>query len=206
VTSPGIGNYLEAGFIETLTKTRSIVMALKSCRDRGVADSALVYDAHPGLGISQGENWHEGQNVFRLFPDGTVKNGSDNPGTTELDIQDNRHVTTRSGKLEANFVFVGDARKFIRHIVLMGRYLDDYGKSYEFKDDGSGSFAGEPVSYGLDLDDFSSDSFSTRTRTIAFQWHANVLTLYPTFPVPDGAEGYGAPDLEHPIAHLHPVE
>ncbi len=172
-----------------------------------IAQVLSVIERPRGFDISQSENWHEGQNLFELMRNGEVKNGSDNDGDTTIEILDPDHIRIRTVSLnqEENFIYVGDDAKFIRHYTLVGKYIDDAGKSYEFKDDGTGTFSDKPFTYRLNLDDFPDDSFSTQNKIIAFRWKASELTLYPAFPVEPDAEGYGTPDLNHPIAHLRRV-
>jgi hypothetical protein len=207
-TMPAAGDYLEARFIDTVQRTRSIEAADAVCNHLLVAQLATVTSDAKGFQIGQVENWHEGQNLFEITPDGRMKNGDDNDGDTTIEIPDAHHIKTRSagGSRAANFVLVGNAAHFIEHSILTGRYMDDAGQPYEFKDDFTGSFPDKQIAFRLDLDDFPADSFTTQDGTvIAFRWSGSELTLYPTFPLPPDAEGYGNPDLDHPIAHLHPV-
>jgi hypothetical protein len=206
-TLPLAGDYLETRFIETLKKARSIIAADKACYDLRVAQLLTVIATPNGFSIGQIEGWHEGQNLFDLMRDGELKNGWDNDGDTTVEILDRHHIRIRMASLnqEENFVYVGNDAKFIRHYSLVGKYIDDAGKPYEFKDDGTGTFSDKPFTYRLNLDDFPGDSFSAQNRIIAFRWKGSELTLYPSFPVEPDAEGYGTPDLTHPIAHLHRV-
>jgi hypothetical protein len=206
-TKPEAGDYLETRFIETLKKTRSIVAADKACNDLMIAQVLSVIERPRGFDISQSENWHEGQNLFELLRNGKIRNGHDNNGETTIEISNPHHITIRTAgvRQDANFVYVGDAAKFIQHNILVGKYIDDAHQRYEFKDDGTGRFSNKPISYSLNLADFPDDSFSAVGRVIAFRWNGAELTLYPMIPPESDAEGYGTPDLNHPITHLHQV-
>jgi hypothetical protein len=169
-------------------------------------------------------NFHEGGDPFILHPDGSVTiDERDSPYISNLSISvlsqdsfrlgfDDPHDPHTSLK-PTDYVFVQKAEAYIGKIVLVGKYKDRRGRSYEFGEDGWAVFPDRKFKFEIGLDhvwgthlDYFFDEGQTGhplgSSIIAFKWDGRMLQLFRT--QEDKSNDEVVPD-RHPYLILQPT-
>jgi hypothetical protein len=90
----------------------------------------------------------------------TISGGYYSSGVTVTIDGDNLILTNYDVEGPLNYVYVGDAQRYVAKRVLVGDYLDSEGKTYYFNEDGTALFGDVKFQYEIGLD-------------FVERWHAN---------------------------------
>jgi hypothetical protein len=205
------GDYLETAYIETLRRSGSPLVAATQAEKTNVAQSVEVRRDGDVLNFLIVWNWHEGDWLFALQPDGRLDRDQNayQVERASLEVLDRCSFRLASpGGPVSTYRFVGKSEDFVARTVLTGTYRDDTGRAYKFSAAGQATFPGQKFSYKVELDQVLDpyDFFrvGNEQHFIAFHRDGDNLTLYPVVPDPNSG-GFGSPDLYHPIANLRRV-
>ncbi len=163
---PEVGSYLRADYIEKLVETRSPLKAETELNgptmfrvDRELEAGEAVKDSRQSLFLTEIFNFHEGGATMQLFADGTIKPvtnvesiknqqmESAGPSTFTISYQEDSE-RWRGLKFE----HVGDVYKFVAARTVVGRYLDEAGKEYQFFENGEALFPDGKHAYEVGID------------------------------------------------------
>jgi hypothetical protein len=205
-----VGDYLETGYMETLRESRSPLAAVEL--GHGASQMVRVTLENNALTLLVVLNWHEGEWLFHLHPDGRIERNMDWGGalTASLDV-----LNSCSFRLSApnealrTYRYVGSDQNYIGKVALAGSYADEQGRKFDFGEDGTAVFPDQTFHYTVTLDQVIDqyDFFQVgdAMRYIAFRRTGSDLVLYPVELRPPDGGPFGTPDFKHPIARLQPI-
>lgn len=147
------GEYLSEDYIERLKKTRSPLHATTA---EEAFDLVILDHQQNGVHLNTILNFHEGGPEIRVDLKGHITV----PVDAGMDIKD--LVVTADGKQSLivgfssfkpkRFLLVGKTATYVGKEILAGKYLDDRGQRYEFRDDGKAIFPDRQFSYTIGID------------------------------------------------------
>lgn len=206
---PDSGSYLETGYIATLERTRSPLLAAKEGRELGFPQAVEVQPDKGNLEFSLVFNWHEGGALFEMKKDGSVSRDENwlDADKAQLKILDSDHFEMSApNHPPRTYAFVGDEERFIAQKALVGKYTDQSGGRFEFGADGVARFPDKIFKYSIVLeqvfDEYDFFQIDGQQSYIAFRWVGADLVLFPVWK--SEGPGYGDPDFRHPLARLSP--
>jgi hypothetical protein len=202
------GDYLETGYLETLSKSLSPLAAVAEGLKSGAPQMVGVKLKGDQLELAVAFNWHEGGWLFTLHPDGALDRDRNWGGADTASLQVADHCAFRLAAPNSpvrTYRYVGSDTGYVARIVLAGTYVDAQGRPYRFDAAGNAVFPGRTFRYTVELDQVLDpyDFFHVGDTKdyIAFHRDGENLALYPVKPNPNSG-GFGSPDLDHPIAML----
>jgi hypothetical protein len=180
------GEYLSNVYIEQLRKTRS---PLKSDSSERV-DLVIVRKQGDVLHLSPIFNFHDGGDTFVLHPDGTVTPlASDKVANLVASVLDDSSFQLGFESFKPDtYTFVKNADNYVARAVLVGRYKDQAGLAYEFREDGWAVFPDHKFKFEIGTDHvltgfdyFMEIGPDQRASSIsAFQWNGAKLQIFRT--------------------------
>jgi hypothetical protein len=198
------GDYLSSAYIDTLKSTRSPLKAGEA------AQINLVVVRHKGnkLLLEPILNFHEGGIVFAMNKNGSmsaVESGGLDISNLSASVVDARSFRFGFGEFKpTTYVFVKNVTEYISQAVLVGKYHDQQGRIYEFREDGWAIFPDRKFRFetGVDhvLTDF--DYFMDSGKVWAFKRNGDQLQIFAT----SDAEGFDQIRTDRPPLALLPAQ
>jgi len=127
------GYYLRVEYIEALKKTLSHSVALEKC---GISQFGINVTKKGKILEAMPFSCNEGDEAFRIGIDGIITDGRGRR-TNKLKIIDgNTLYLSTTNDQAGNYKYVGDFNKYLADLLINGKYVDENGKTYEFRSDG----------------------------------------------------------------------
>lgn len=163
---PEVGSYLRTDYIEKLVETRSPLKAETELNgptmfrvESELEEGGAVKKSQQGVFLTEIFNFHEGGVTMQLFADGTIKAVTNVENIKTLQMESaNRSTFIISYKEDGEmwrglrFEHVGDVYKFVAAKTVVGRYLDQTGKEYQFTENGEALFPDGKHEYEVGID------------------------------------------------------
>jgi hypothetical protein len=182
------GEYLREDFIADVCQTFS---PLKSTKNDGTFQMALVNRDVLGTFISPNYYFHDGDMPFRGLP-----KGGDTSGMAQISSSTNvikkkvvasmlgpERFRLQDGSVTWDFRWVGEAERWVSNAVLGGTYRDDANREYVFGSDGIAKFPDQQFDYTLLLDHTVTGYDELYSKVPERHWKvvasADGLELYP---------------------------
>jgi hypothetical protein len=144
------GEYLISDYVEIIEKSHSPFLASLSSRRpelliafRGEYNLVLVHDFH---------EFHDGLNIIDGKAYSAISGDKNTPAITVTVDNEGIVLTGYDVNKPLNFIYVGDAQRFIAGKVITGDYVDSEGKIYSFREDGTAYLGEKHFKYEIGLD------------------------------------------------------
>jgi len=151
ISNAPVGDYLREDYVKRLNALHSAFRA-----DIFDAPTLLVLAKHDtGLHVQTIINFHEGDVSLEWMEDGKVRvldDGSDVDNVKLIADWPNSVMLGYGQQGLTRYVFVGNAAQYIDQKLLVGRYVDSSGKSYEFGEHGLATFPDHKLKYEIGID------------------------------------------------------
>lgn len=146
------GEYLSEKYVNQLKEMRSPYGAYKT----GSLQLVIVKQTADGADLTPIFNFHEGGPEIVVAGNGKVTVSVDaglNVGSPIVSLSGPEQLVLGFGDFPLErFVFVGKAGAYVAKVILVGKYVDDSNRLYEFRDYGRAVFPGHEFAYSVGLD------------------------------------------------------
>ena len=204
---PLLGDYLDEGYLQTLQTSLSPAEAGAEDTRLRLPEVISVQADAAGRRIALDYGWREGRLLLILRPDGRMFRpiAWNSPVSLALRVGPAGRLCLADRRVarEHCYRYVQDARTFVTHTALAGRWRDRQGQAYCFSTRGQAHFPGYDFGYALALEEsgrgYDSFRIAQSGRAMVFR-HAGALMML--FAAPQA----GAVDFGRPLAVLRPEE
>lgn len=187
------GEYLSATYIDALQRTHSPDAAGKAIGEIGLV---IVKREGAKVLLTPIFNFHEGSGWLAVNADGSLSDAeSGSPDTSGLSVNvlddGSLRVASRTSR-PARYIFVKSVEDYVAKAVLVGRYHDNQGRTYEFREDGWAVFPDHKFKFevGVDyvVDDFDYFYSVDDHKMWAFAKNGAALKIQPAHQSDDGGD------------------